>query len=129
MVSLPRLRLPLALSCLPAACPGDGLVVLFFPCNQFCDEEPGSAADIRAFYVEQHGLPASSLMERGDVNGDETQDVYTFLRAAQLPNQTAAEPIEWNYSKFIVGRDGQVLGRYNQQVAVAALEEQITSLL
>ena len=103
--------------------------MLFFPCNQFCDEEPGSAADIAAFYVEQHGLPASSLMERGDVNGDETQGVYKFLRAAQLPNQTAAEPIEWNYSKFTVGRDGQVLGRYNQQVAVAALEEQITSLL
>ena len=103
--------------------------MLFFPCNQFCDEEPGTAADIAAFYVGQHGLPASSLMERGDVNGDDTQDVYKFLRAAQLPNQSAAEPIEWNYSKFIVGRDGQVVGRYNQQVDVLALEERITSLL
>ena len=129
MVSLPRPPAAALPQLAARACPGDGLVVLFFPCNQFCDEEPGSAADIAAFYVEQHGLPASSLMERGDVNGDETQDVYTFLRAAQLPNQTAAEPIEWNYSKFIVGRDGQVLGRYNQQVAVSALEEQITSLL
>ena len=45
------------------------------------------------------------------------------------PTKIEAEPIEWNYSKYIVGRDGQVLGRYNQQVAVAALEEQITSLL
>jgi glutathione peroxidase len=107
----------------------EGVAVLFFPCNQFCDEEPGSAADIAAFYVDQHGLPASSLMERGDVNGDETQDVYKFLRSAQLPNQTDAEPIEWNYSKFIVGRDGQVVGRYNQQVGVPYLEEQIRSVL
>lgn len=73
-------------------------MVLFFPCNQFCDEEPGSAAEIKAFYVDEHGLPAACLMERGDVNGDDTQDVYQFLRSAQLPNQTNAEPIEWNFS-------------------------------
>eukprot|EP01050_Picozoa_sp_SAG11_P038121 SAG11_NODE_15399_length_579_cov_1.475000_1_plen_166_part_01 len=80
-----------------------GFAVLFFPCNQFCEEEPGSPDEIKDFYVEQHGLPASSLMERGDVNGANTQDVYRFLRSAQLPNQTNAEPIEWNFSKFIVG--------------------------
>ena len=106
-----------------------GLVVLFFPCNQFCSEEPGSPEDIKAFYVEKHGLPASSLMERGDVNGENTQDVYKFLRSAQLPNQTQREPIEWNFSKFIVGRDGQVLGRYNQQVGVPFLESQLRGVL
>ena len=104
-------------------------MVLFFPCNQFCDEEPGSAADIRAFYVDEHSLPSSSLMERADVNGDGTQDVYKFLRSAQLPNQTDAEPIEWNFSKFIIGRDGQVIGRYNQQVGVPYLEEQVRGAL
>ena len=75
-------------------------MVLFFPCNQFCEEEPGSASEIKEFYVEQHGLPAASLIERGDVNGDDTQDVYRFLRAAQLPNQANAEPIEWNFSAY-----------------------------
>lgn len=103
--------------------------MLFFPCNQFCSEEPGSPAEIKEFYVEKHGLPASSLMERGDVNGDQTQDVYKYLRSAQLPNQKHAEPIEWNFSKFIVGRDGQVLGRYNQQVSVPFLEEQLRTVL
>ena len=57
-----------------------GLRLLFFPCNQFCSEEPGTAADIKSFYVDQHGLPASSLMERNDVNGPNTQDTYKFLR-------------------------------------------------
>ena len=68
-------------------------------------------------------------MERGDVNGDETQDVYKFLRTAQLPNQIAAEPIEWNYSKFIVDRDGQVVGRYSQEVDVPTLEEYVRGVL
>ena len=63
------------------------------------------------------------------VNGANTQDVYKFLRAAELPNQKNAEPIEWNFSKFIVGRDGQVLGRFNQQVPVAFLEKQLQGLL
>ena len=44
-------------------------------------------------------------------------------------NQTNAEPIEWNYSKFLVGRDGQVIGRYDQQVGVPFLEEQVRSVL
>ena len=103
--------------------------MLFFPCNQFCSEEPGSPDDIKQFYVDQHGLPAASLMERGDVNGADTQEVYRFLRSAKLPNQTQAEPIEWNFSKFIVGPDGEVLGRYNQQVDVPFLEEQLCLLL
>merc|ERR1711918_43404 len=92
-------------------------------------EEPGSAEEIKAFYVDKHGLPASCLMERGDVNGEHTQDVYKFLRSAQLPNQTKAEPIEWNFSKFIVGKDGTVLGRYPQKVDVPFIEDQIRAVL
>jgi glutathione peroxidase len=90
-----------------------GLCLLFFPCNQFCSEEPGSAAEISAFYVDRHGLPASSLMERADVNGPRTQDAYKFLRSAD-GGGTADGAIEWNFTKFVVGRDGQVLGRYPQ---------------
>lgn len=101
-----------------------GLNLLFFPCNQFCSEEPGSAADIEAFYVGKHGLPASSLMERCDVNGDNTHDVYRFLRSGRF-----ADPIEWNFSKFIVGRDGQVLGRYPQRVTAKSLDKQLPSWL
>jgi len=86
-----------------------GLRVLFFPCNQFASEEPGTAADIKAFYVDAHKLWAASLMERVDVNGANTHEVYKFLKG------TSGEKIEWNFTKFVVGRDGQVLGRYPQR--------------
>ena len=99
-----------------------GLRLLFFPCNQFCSEEPGTAADIAAFYVTQHGLPASSLMERIDVNGANTHGVYKFLKGA-------GDEIEWNFSKFVVGRDGQVLKRYGQATKPAFLDKQCPTWL
>ena len=100
-----------------------GLCLLFFPCNQFCSEEPGSAAEIAAFYIGQHGLPASSLMERADVNGPHTQPTYQFLKSA------APGDIEWNFTKFVVGRDGRVLQRHGQSVKPKQLEEQLSALL
>ena len=104
-----------------------GFAILFFPCNQFCAEEPGSAAEIAAFYVNKHGLPASSLMERGDVNGPNTQDTYRFLRGSEAGGSGAA--IEWNFSKFIVGRDGQVVARFPQAVTPGYLDEQLAGWL
>jgi glutathione peroxidase-family protein len=101
-----------------------GLRLLFFPCNQFCSEEPGTAADIAAFYVGKHGLPASSLMERVDVNGPHTHAVYTFLRRG--PSSGA---IEWNFTKFVVGRDGQVLQRCGQGVKPPFFDEQLPAWL
>ena len=102
---------------------GKGLQLLFFPCNQFCQEEPGTAEEIANFYVRQHGLPASWLMERADVNGPDTQPTYVFLKNG-LPGE-----IEWNFSKFIVGRDGLVLARFGQNVKPAELEEKILTWL
>ena len=102
-----------------------GLRLLFFPCNQFCSEEPGSAADIANFYVGKHGLPASSLMERIDVNGPNTHDVYRFLKAAPPSDGE----IEWNFSKFVVGRDGQVLKRFGQAVKPDYLDKQLPAWL
>jgi glutathione peroxidase len=100
-----------------------GLALLFFPCNQFCSEEPGTASEISAFYVQQHGLPAPSLMERADVNGPNTQPVYRFLKAA------CGGDIEWNFTKFVIGRDGQVLQRFGQSVKPNQLEELLPAWL
>ena len=96
-----------------------GLQLLFFPCNQFCKEEPGSAKDIADFYVLKHGLPASWLMERADVNGPHTQPTYHFLKNA-LPGE-----IEWNFNKFVVGRDGNVLARSGQSWKPKHIEEKL----
>ena len=105
-----------------------GMELLFFPCNQFCSEEPGSAAEIASFYVQQHGLPASSLMERADVNGPHTQPVYAFLKSAKLGGRSQGD-IEWNFTKFFVGRDGQVAQRHGQGVKPKQLEAQLSALL
>ena len=101
-----------------------GLGLLFFPCNQFCSEEPGTASDIASFYVEQYGLPASCLMERADVNGPDTQPVYKFLKSAELASGPSGD-IEWNFTKFVVGRDGHVLKRFGQAVKPEHLEESL----
>ena len=93
-----------------------------------CSEEPGTADEIAAFYVGQHGLPSSSLMERADVNGPNTQDVYRFLRSA-APGEEPDGAIEWNFTKFLVGRDGQVLGRYGQGVKPSFLDERLPAWL
>ena len=105
-----------------------GLRLLFFPCNQFCSEEPGAAEEIAAFYVRQHGLPPSSLMAKADVNGPSTQDVYKFLRSADRGG-SADGAIEWNFTKFVVGRDGQVLKRYGQEVKPKFFDEQLPAWL
>ena len=104
-----------------------GLRLLFFPCNQFCSEEPGSPEEIAAFYGK-HGLPASSLMERADVNGPHTQPVYSFLKSAELAGAPSGD-IEWNFTKFVVGRDGQVHKRFGQAVKPDQLEEQLLACL
>ena len=107
-----------------------GFALLFFPCNQFNGQEPGTADDIRAYYVDKHGLSASLLMERNDVNGDNTQPVYKYFRSAQLSNQSGKKnAIEWNYAKFVVGRDGQVMKRYGPAVGPESLDEKIAGWL
>lgn len=106
-----------------------GLRLLFFPCNQFCSEEPGTAADIKAFYVDKHGLPAESLMERADVNGPDTQSVYKWLKGATADAAPPDGEIEWNFTKFVVGRDGKVLQRFGQEVKPPFLDQQLTTWL
>ena len=99
----------------------DGLQLLFFPCNQFCSEEPGSAEDIAAFYVGKHSLPKEWLMERADVNGANTQPVYAFLK------NTLPGDIDWNFTKFVVSRNGKVVARYPQSCKPDVLEKRLTA--
>lgn len=101
-----------------------GLMLLFFPCNQFCSEEPGTAAEIAQFYCGRHGLPASSLMERNDVNGPGTQPAYKFLRSAD-----GGAAIDWNFTKFVVGRDGRVKKRFGQSTKPDVLDAQMPGWL
>jgi glutathione peroxidase len=90
-----------------------GLVVLGFPCNQFGSQDPGSNADIESFCQSNYGV-SFQMMEKIDVNGNNAHPLYVWLKE-QAPGILGSEGIKWNFTKFLVGRNGQVIKRYAPQ--------------
>lgn len=86
----------------------DGLVIVGVPCNQFGGQEPGSAQEIASFCRMNYGV-TFPLLEKQDVNGANRSDLYTHLVASSAGGD---RNISWNFEKFLVGRDGQVLQRF-----------------
>lgn len=83
----------------------EGLVVLGFPCNQFGGQEPGTSADIAQFCETQYSV-SFPLFAKIAVNGPGEAPLYSWLKA-KYPGD-----IEWNFAKFLIGRDGQVVMRF-----------------
>ena len=104
-----------------------GLVVLGFPCDQFGGQEPGDAAQIRAFCDREFGV-TFPLFAKVDVNGPNAHPFWEFLKHAR-PGLLGTEAIKWNFTKFLVGRDGQVRQRYAPAVTPAHLERDLVPLL
>ena len=104
-----------------------GLAVIGFPCNQFGHQEPGSAQEIGAFCDTRYGV-GFPLMAKTDVNGPAAHPIYTWLKQA-APGVLGTQAIKWNFTKFLVGRDGRVLARYAPQRKPAALENAIQAAL
>lgn len=86
----------------------DGLVVLGFPCNQFKNQEPGSAAEIAAFCSATYGV-TFPLFEKLEVNGAGRHPLYARLAGEGSP---FPGDLQWNFTKFLVGRDGKILARF-----------------
>jgi glutathione peroxidase len=86
-----------------------GLVVLGFPCNQFGSQEPGSADEIGAFCQKNYGV-SFPMFEKVDVNGDDAHPLYKWLRSEK--SGMLGNKIKWNFTKFLIGKDGQVIKRY-----------------
>ncbi|MCW2761072.1 MAG: glutathione peroxidase [Marmoricola sp.] len=86
-----------------------GLVVLGFPCNQFGNQDPGNNEEIGAFCQQNYGV-SFPMFEKVDVNGDEAHPLYRWLRDEK--GGVLGEKIKWNFTKFLIGRDGTVLQRY-----------------
>jgi glutathione peroxidase len=86
-----------------------GLAVLGFPCNQFGNQDPGTNDEIGAFCQKNYGV-SFDMFEKVDVNGDEAHPLYKWLRSEK--SGLLGEKIKWNFTKFLVGRDGQVIKRY-----------------
>lgn len=88
-----------------------GLEVVGFPCNQFGKQEPGSAADIREFCTKNYGV-TFDMFEKIDVNGADAAPLYKYLTS----KSEDSGPVKWNFEKFLIGKDGEILARYRTRV-------------
>ncbi len=87
----------------------DGLVVVGFPCDQFGHQDPGSDTEIGAFCQKNYGV-SFPMMSKIEVNGDGAHPVYQWLRSEK--GGLLGGKIKWNFTKYLVGKDGQVIDRY-----------------
>ncbi|HSX91545.1 MAG TPA: glutathione peroxidase [Hydrogenophaga sp.] len=104
-----------------------GLAVLGFPCNQFGSQDPGSNEEIAGFCQLNYGV-SFPMMSKIDVNGGDAHPLYRWL-TAEAPGLLGSKAIKWNFTKFLVGKDGQVLKRYAPQDAPAKLAGDIEAAL
>ena len=92
-----------------------GLVILGFPCNQFGSQEPGSAAEIKSFCTKNYGV-TFDMFAKVDVNGDKAAPLFKHLTALETKPKGAGK-VSWNFEKFVIGRDGNVVGRFAPTIA------------
>lgn len=106
---------------------GDGLEILGFPCNQFGHQEPGDADQIGAFCEKNYGV-SFPMFEKIEVNGDGAHPLYKFLKA-EAPGLFGTGAIKWNFTKFLVDRDGRVVRRYGSKDKPEKIAADIKKLL
>ena len=104
-----------------------GLTVLGFPCNQFGSQDPGSNDEIASFCQLNYGVDFP-MMAKIDVNGAQADPLFQWL-TKEAPGLLGSKAIKWNFTKFLVGRDGQVIRRYAPQDAPAKLAGDIEAAL
>jgi glutathione peroxidase len=103
-----------------------GFSVLGFPCNQFGRQEPGSAAEIGQFCASNYAV-SFPMFDKIDVNGDNAHPLYQYLRREK--SGLLGSSIKWNFTKFLVDRSGQVVGRYAPTTTPEQLTKDVEVLL
>jgi len=106
---------------------GQGLVVLGFPCDQFGHQEPGDEAEIKNFCSLNFDV-SFPMFAKIDVNGAETHPVYKYLKH-EAKGLLGSEAIKWNFTKFLVGKDGAVLKRYAPTDTPQGIEKEVAAAL
>ncbi|MFF3572222.1 glutathione peroxidase [Nocardia jiangxiensis] len=122
------------------------LEILGFPCNQFGDQEPGTDAEIQEFCLANYGV-TFPVFGKIEVNGPDADPLFTYLRAeapgdfgpaagplyehvkATRPEALGTDEVKWNFTKFLVGRDGKVVRRFESSVTPEQIEAEIEDLL
>lgn len=98
-------------------------MVLGFPCNQFGAQEPGTNEEIQAF-AHANYQASFPLFSKIEVNGDGACDLYRFLTAA-MPDEEGKHEITWNFTKFLVGANGEVLARFSPMITPEEIGEKL----
>ena len=104
-----------------------GVEVLGFPCNQFGGQEPGSANDIEQFCELNYGV-SFPMFDKVDVKGEHAHPLFTYL-AEEAPGVSGSKTIKWNFTKFLVNRQGEVIKRYAPQTAPKDIKKDIEELI
>lgn len=104
-----------------------GLEILAFPCNQFKSQEKGSDEEIKQFCDLNFSI-SFPLFKKIDVNGDDAHPLYQHLKN-EAPGLLGSKAVKWNFTKFLVGKDGQVITRFATATKPEALEEPIKEAL
>lgn len=104
-----------------------GVEVLGFPCNQFRGQEPGSEPEIGAFCEKNYGV-TFPLFAKVDVNGENAHPLFAYLKKA-APGVLGTEAVKWNFTKFLVRKDGSVYKRYAPQASPKSIVADIEKLL
>ncbi len=104
-----------------------GLVVVGFPSNEFGAQDPGSNAEIASFCELNYGV-SFPMMSKVKVNGGQAHPLWQWLKA-QAPGLLGTEGVKWNFTKFLIGRDGQVVKRYGPNDTPEALRADIERAL
>jgi glutathione peroxidase len=104
-----------------------GFEVLGFPCNQFGNQEPGTAEEIRQFCEVNYGV-TFPMFDKIDVNGDDAHPLYNYLKD-EAPGLLGTKAIKWNFTKFLVNREGKVVQRFASNVTPEEIAPEIEALL
>ena len=103
-----------------------GLEIVGFPCDQFAHQEPGSNEEIAEFCRLNHGV-TFPLMAKIEVNGDNAHPIYKYLKNAA--KGTFGNAIKWNFTKFLISRDGEQVTRFAPTTKPEAIDDKIAALL
>ena len=104
-----------------------GLEILGFPCNQFAFQEPGTNEEIKDFCESNYGV-TFKIMNKINVNGANADPLYNFLKE-QKPGVIETPQIKWNFTKFLINRDGYVVERFSPQAEIEEIEIKILDLI
>lgn len=104
-----------------------GLVILGFPCNQFGKQDPGSNEEISEFCQLNYGV-SFPMFAKIDVNGDETDPLFQHLKS-EAKGIAGTEAVKWNFTKFLVDRDGNVIKRFAPKDKPIQIEKEMATLL